>query len=108
MPSRLPSLSRVAIRALEIAGAGLTSALVAYLIGRVETPAPPPPQLPAVVHLAPADEEMMRSVRNDQAALLERLRNDPQAPKTQVAPQVASVLQVPSPQAASVQAAAPS
>jgi hypothetical protein len=85
MPIRLPSLSRVAIRTLEIAGAGLTSAVVAFLLGRVDTPAPAPPPLPAVVHLAPADEEMIRSVRNDQAALLEQLRNDSQPRKAQVA-----------------------
>jgi hypothetical protein len=30
------------------------------------------------VHLAPTDEEMLRSVRNDQAALLEQLRNETQ------------------------------
>src|SRR5437588_229447 len=68
MPSGLPSLSRIVIKALEIAGAGLTSALVAYLIGRAGLPAAPTsPPVPAVVQLAPADEEMMRSVRNDRA-----------------------------------------
>ena len=84
--SGLPSLSRMVIRALEIAGAGLTSAVVAYLIGRFSAPALPPPPAPpppAIVHLAPADEEMMRSVRSDQAALLDQLRNDSQARKTQ-------------------------
>ena len=39
MWGRFP-LTRVIIRVLEIAGAGLTSALVAYLLGRAE---PPPP-----------------------------------------------------------------
>jgi hypothetical protein len=73
------SLSRIAIRVLEIAGAGLTSALVAYLLGRTDPPPQPPaPQVPAVVHLAPTDEEMIRSVRNDQAALFEQLRNQAQ------------------------------
>jgi hypothetical protein len=83
--SGLPSLSRMVIRALEIAGAGLTSAVVAYLIGRFGAPAPatpPAPPPPAIVHLAPADEEMMRSVRSDQAALLDQLRSDSQARKT--------------------------
>jgi hypothetical protein len=106
MPIRLPSLSRVAIRTLEIAGAGLTSAVVAFLLGRVDTPAPAPPPLPAVVHLAPADEEMIRSVRNDQAALLEQLRNDSQPRKGQVASQVASVA-IPSPAVAPPTVAAP-
>jgi DNA polymerase III subunit gamma/tau len=107
MPIRLPSLSRVAIRTLEIAGAGLTSAVVAFLLGRVDTPAPAPPPLPAVVHLAPADEEMIRSVRNDQAALLEQLRNDSQPRKAQVASQAASVVQVPPPTVAAPAVAPP-
>jgi hypothetical protein len=95
MLNGLPSLSRMGIKALEIAGAGLTSALVAYLIGRFGAPAAPTaPPPPAVVQLAPADEEMMRSVRSDQAALLDQLRSDSQTRKTQ------SVLVVPQPQAA--------
>src|SRR5438445_3408713 len=95
MLSGLPSLSRIVIKALEIAGAGLTSALVAYLIGRIGVPAvPTTPTPPAVVQLAPADEEMMRSVRSDQAALLDQLRNDSQTRKTQ------TVIVVPPPQAA--------
>jgi hypothetical protein len=84
------------IKALEIAGAGLTSALVAYLIGRFSAPAAPTaPPPPAIVQLAPVDEEMMRSVRSDQAALLDQLRNDSQARKGQ------AVIVVPSAQAAS-------
>jgi hypothetical protein len=83
MWGRFP-LTRVVIRVLEIAGAGLTSALVAYLLGRTETPPSAPP--PGVVQLAPADEEMMRSVRSDQAALLDQLRNDADARKK---PQIA-------------------
>ena len=79
MWGRFP-LTRVAIRVIEVAGAGLTSALVAYLIGRIEPAQPAPP--PAVVHLAPADEEMIRTVRSDQAALLDQLRNA-EARKTQ-------------------------
>jgi hypothetical protein len=79
MGIRFPWLTKAVIRVLEIAGAGLTSALVAYLLGRTDAPpSPPPPQVPAVVHLAPADEEMIRSVRNDQAALLDQLRNETQ------------------------------
>jgi hypothetical protein len=65
---------------IEIAGAGLTSALVAYLIGRIEPGQPAPP--PAVVHLAPSDEQMIRAVHSDQAALLDQLRNA-EARKTQ-------------------------
>jgi hypothetical protein len=80
------SLTRVVIRVLEIAGAGLTSALVAYLLGRTEPP-PPAPAL-GVVQLAPADEAMIRSVRSDQAALLDQLRDESDArKKTQIASQ---------------------
>jgi hypothetical protein len=85
MWGRFP-LTRVVIRVLEIAGAGLTSALVAYLLGRTEPTPPAPP--PAVVHLAPSDEEMIRTVRSDQAALLDQLRNNADSrKKTQIAPE---------------------
>ena len=83
MWGRFP-LTRVIIRVLEIAGAGLTSALVAYVLGRTDTPPPAPPL--GVVQLAPTDEEMIRSVRSDQAALLDQLRNDADARKK---PQIA-------------------
>jgi hypothetical protein len=114
MWGRFP-LTRVAIRVLEIAGAGLTSALVAYLLGRTEPTPPAPP--PAVVHLAPSDEEMIRTVRSDQVALLDQLRNEADARKkiqgasqptpqdaAQVAPQQGTPQQATSQQATSQQA----
>ena len=114
MWGRFP-LTRVVIRVLEIAGAGLTSALVAYLLGRTEPTPPAPP--PAVVHLAPSDEEMIRTVRSDQVALLDQLRNEADARKkiqgasqptpqdaAQVAPQQGTPQQATSPQATSQQA----
>jgi hypothetical protein len=84
MSRRFP-LTRVIIKVLEIAGAGLTSAVVAYLLGRTEPPPPAPPL--GVVQLAPADEAMIRSVRSDQAALLDQLLNESDARKK---PQIAS------------------
>ena len=114
MWGRFP-LTRVVIRVLEIAGAGLTSALVAYLLGRTEPTPPAPP--PAVVHLAPSDEEMIRTVRSDQVALLDQLRNEADARKkiqgasqptpqdaAQVAPQQGTPQQATSQQATSQQA----
>jgi hypothetical protein len=53
--------------------------------------------------LAPADEEIMRSVRSDQAALLDQMRSDSQARSTQVA----SVAQLPAPAVALPASAAP-
>jgi hypothetical protein len=105
MWGRFP-LTKVAIRVLEIAGAGLTSAVVAYLLGRTE-PAPPVPP-PVVVHLAPSDQEMIRTVHGDQTALLEQLRSEADARKkiqgtsqvaSQATPPVAAAESVP-PQAA--------
>jgi len=101
MSGKVP-FTRILIRVLEIAGAGLTSALVAYLLGRTE------PQLtvqPAtVVHLAPSDEEMIRTVRHDQAALLDQLRNDAQSRNAQPGPTQAAAAQANAAQAGAVAA----
>jgi len=61
---------------IEIAGAGSASAVAAFLLGNShEAERPPVPVPPAVVHLAPADEQMIRHVRDESAALAEQLRN---------------------------------
>ncbi|HEY7245711.1 MAG TPA: hypothetical protein VH678_17705 [Xanthobacteraceae bacterium] len=75
MPGRFPRLSRVAIRVLEIGGAGCASALAASLLGSGhETAKPPAPMPPAIVRLAPADEQMIQHVREESLALAEKLR----------------------------------
>ncbi len=75
MLGRFPHLSKVAIKILEIGGAGCASAVAASLLGSAHEPAHPPAVMPpAVVRLAPADEQMIKRVRDESAALVEKLR----------------------------------
>jgi hypothetical protein len=47
-------LSRLAVKAIEVAGAGAVSALCAYLLGQFERhPAPAPVPVPAVIQISP-------------------------------------------------------
>jgi|GraSoiStandDraft_9_1057307.scaffolds.fasta_scaffold235137_2 hypothetical protein len=73
MLTRFPRISRVATKLLEISGAACASALAAVLLGNMREPAQPA-VAPAVVRLAPADEQMIRYVREEGAALVEQLR----------------------------------
>jgi hypothetical protein len=75
MLARFPRLSKFAIKILEIGGAGCASAVGACLFGTAQEPARVPESMPpAVVRLAPADEQMIRHVRDESAALVEKLR----------------------------------
>lgn len=74
MLARFPRLSKVATKILELAGAGCASALAASLLGNTREAAPPPSP-PAVVRLAPIDEQMIRFVRNEGIPLVEQLRS---------------------------------
>jgi hypothetical protein len=75
MLGRFPHLSKVMIKILEIGGAGCASAVAASLLGSAHEPAHPPAAMPpAVVQLAPADEQMIKRVRDESAALVEKLR----------------------------------
>jgi hypothetical protein len=74
MPGRFPRLSRLVTRILEIVGAGCASAYAAVLLGNAHEP-PRPTEPVAVVRLAPADEEMIRHVREESLALAEQLRS---------------------------------
>ena len=76
LTGRFPTLRRCLTKMIEIAGAGCASAVAAFLLGNShEAERPPVPVPPAVVHLAPADEQMIRHVRDESAALAEQLRN---------------------------------
>jgi hypothetical protein len=71
MQPRFSYLSKLAIKFLELAGAGLASTIAAYLFAWIATPLAPPPPL---VQVTPADNEMMRMVRDEQALLVELRR----------------------------------
>jgi hypothetical protein len=73
MLARFPRLSRLAIKVLEISGAACASTFAAVMLGNSREP--PRPPAPAVVQLAPADEQMIRHVREESVALAEQLRS---------------------------------
>ncbi len=70
MLGRFSNLSRFAIKLIEVAGAGCASAIVAFALDNSRhppiVPAVPPP---AVVRLAPADAQMIETVRSESVAL---------------------------------------
>jgi hypothetical protein len=75
MLARFPHLSTLAIKILEIGGAGCASAIAASLFSTAQEPVRVPESMPpAVVRLAPADEQMIRHVHDESAALVEKLR----------------------------------
>src|ERR1700730_6686529 len=74
MLGRFPRLSKLATKTLEITGAACASTVAALLLGTSRLP-PRPAEPPAVVRLAPADEQMIRYVREEGAALVEQLRS---------------------------------
>ena len=79
MVGRFPHLSAFSKKFLEVCGAGLASAVVACLLGQTDKPAAP---LSPIVYLSPADAQMIKLMHNDQAALLERLRSQPETQAT--------------------------
>jgi hypothetical protein len=88
MYGRFPHLSAFAKKFLEVCGAGLASGVIALLIGQTDKPAAP---LSAVVYLSPADEQMIKVMHDDQAALLQRLRALPEVQITPAAPTVGTL-----------------
>jgi hypothetical protein len=105
MLARFPRLSRIATKILEIAGAACASTLAAILLGNTREPTRPPEQ-PALVRLAPADEQMIRFVRDEGAALVEQLRSASDAHKP-LAPVAAPQASPPKPAKAAATSAPP-
>ncbi len=68
MQPRAFNLTRLAVKALELAGAGLASTLAAYVLGQIGTPFTSPPPLAQVTS---ADAELLRMLRDEHAIVLE-------------------------------------
>jgi hypothetical protein len=87
MLGRFPHFSRVAIKLVEVAGAGCASAVVAFMLDNSRhPPVVPTVQPPAVVRLAPADAQMIETVRSESVALAEHLRSELETRSTASAP----------------------
>jgi hypothetical protein len=87
MLRRFPHLSKLVIKILEIGGAGCASAVAASLLGTAHEPAKTPETMPpAIVRLAPADEQMIQHIREQSVALAEKLRSASNAHGTAAAP----------------------
>ena len=73
MPSRFAFLSRFGIKFVEVAGAGLASALCAYCLGQIgQQPAAPPP----IVQVLPPSSDAIRLARDDSTLLAALARRD--------------------------------
>jgi hypothetical protein len=75
---RFAFLSRVGVKFVEVAGAGLASAACAYFLGLVGQQPPAPP--PAIVQVMPS-EDAMRMARDDHALLAALVRKETEARK---------------------------
>jgi hypothetical protein len=105
MTGRFPTLRRFLIKMIEVAGAGCASAIAAFLLGNShEAERPPMPVPPAVVRLAPADEQMIRHVRDESAVLAEQLRSNTAAAVPANSPAIAPAAQKPAKSAATTSA----
>jgi hypothetical protein len=90
MYGRFPQLSVFGKKFLEVCGAVIASALIAYLVGQTGKSVAP---LAPVVYLAPADAQMLALMHNDEAALIDRLRHEAEKPAIPVAPVDQSAVQ---------------
>jgi hypothetical protein len=87
--TRFAFLSRFAAKFIEVAGAGLASALCAYFLGQIERP---PPASATVVQMSPVNAERTRMARDDHPRLGEipRKETDSQPESTAAAPTAVS------------------
>jgi len=85
-------LSRLAVKAIEVAGAGAVSALCAYLLGQFERhPAPAPAPVPAVIQISPVTADNRAGAESVGVASLQQPEADsePQRVASAAAPKVA-------------------
>lgn len=82
MRTRFAFLSRFAAKFIEVAGAGLASALCAYFLGQIERP---PPASATVVQMSPVNVERTRMARDDQALRGETARAETESEPESVA-----------------------
>lgn len=82
MRTRFTFLSRFAAKFIEVAGAGLASALCAYFLGQIERPPPPPA---TVVQMSPVNAERTRMARDDHPRLGESARTETEGQPDSVA-----------------------
>jgi hypothetical protein len=80
--TRFTFLSRFAAKFIEVAGAGLASALCAYFLGQIERPPPPPA---TVVQMSPVNAERTRMARDDHPRLGESARTETEGQPDSVA-----------------------
>jgi hypothetical protein len=88
--SVLSKLPAVLGKLTELAGAGLASAAGAFLFAQLAKPVAPPPP---IVQIEPVQEELVRAVRSENAALIQELRKAETARETvtETSPRIASV-----------------
>ena len=76
MASKLPHVSRLVTKLLELAGAGAASAAGAFLFSQIAQPAlPSQPALPPV-QVVPASTELVQVMRKENALLIEQILKD--------------------------------
>lgn len=82
MGTRFTFLSRFAAKFIEVAGAGLASAVCAYFLGQIERP---PPASAPIVQMSPVNVERTRMVRDDHPLLGETARAETESKPESVA-----------------------